>query len=505
MEQASTIRDELQAGQMLGRYQLLAVVGKGGMGQVWLARLRGARGFNRLVALKTLVTDPDNRERFERMMLEEARIASLIQHPNVVRTMELGEDEGLLYLVMEWVSGDSLRYLMKQAQALGTVPLRIAVHLVGQILRGLHAAHELRDPAGAPLGVVHRDVSPQNVLVTVDGEAKLLDFGIAKATNEEGSETITGEVKGKYTYMAPEQVMCGAVDRRTDLFAVGIILYEMTTGRHPFKRDTLGGTIHGIVSEEPVRPPSSVIRDFPLELERVILRALEKDPAARYPSAEDFRRELEEALPSQNPEATELEVRRFLGRSLGARERERRTAVHNAQAAGDATEPTTSKGHRVESGTSLRAISIDEEDDLPAEATPVTRAAVPFAKLEQPAPPRKRRYGLAAALIFAAAGAGFFVVRSPLTISWTSGSSAAPLSAASPVPVATPAATPAIAPSASASAPLVTPTTTVPTAAESASRAPKRPSTTTRRAPAKAAAKRKLVTDGDLIAPDYAR
>src|SRR6187551_1389899 len=198
--------------QTLGRYELLTAVARGGMGQVWAGRLRGARGFNKLVAIKTLLPMPGSEGRLESMLLEEARIAALIHHPNVVQTLELGEHESTLYLVMEWVDGEPLSFIMNRAEERGRMPLGIGVNLVGQTLRGLDAAHELTDEAGAALGVVHRDVSPHNVLVTYSGVAKLVDFGIAKATNQGSSSTQTGEVKGKFSCMAPEQIRCESVD-----------------------------------------------------------------------------------------------------------------------------------------------------------------------------------------------------------------------------------------------------------------------------------------------------
>src|SRR4051812_11995670 len=246
------------AHQTLGRYQLLVAVARGGMGQVWLARLQGARGFNKLVAVKTLLPGGHELARFESMLAEEARIASLIQHANVVHTMELGEHDGLLYLVMEWVDGEPLGFLLERAEKRGGMPREIAVALVSQVLSGLHAAHELADESG-PLGVVHRDVSPHNILVTYEGVAKLLDFGIAKATRQASSNTETGEVKGKFSYMAPEQILSGDVDRRCAVFAAGIVLYLLTTGKHPFKHHNTAAVIHAITTDDAVAPPSSLL------------------------------------------------------------------------------------------------------------------------------------------------------------------------------------------------------------------------------------------------------
>src|SRR4051812_47409559 len=209
------------AHQILGRYQLLVAVARGGMGQVWLARLQGARGFSKVVAIKTLLPNENDRARFEGMLAEEARLSSLVQHANVVHTIELGEHEGLLYLVMDWVDGEPLGFVHTRAQERGGMPLGVAVALVSQVLAGLHAAHELSDDNG-PLGVVHRDVSPHNILVTYAGVAKLRDSGMAKATEQPTGNADTGEIKGKFSYMAPEQILGAEVDRRCDIFATGI-------------------------------------------------------------------------------------------------------------------------------------------------------------------------------------------------------------------------------------------------------------------------------------------
>ncbi len=167
------------------------------------------------------------------MFLEEAQLASQIHHPNVVGTLELGEENSTLYLVMEWVDGESLSVVLAKAAESGGVPLPIAVNLIGQACQGLFAAHNLRDESGNLLGLVHRDVSPQNLLVSFSGTAKLVDFGIAKATHKVSGLTEAGEIKGKFAYMAPEQVRGHAIDARTDLFALGILLYLLTTGKHP--------------------------------------------------------------------------------------------------------------------------------------------------------------------------------------------------------------------------------------------------------------------------------
>jgi serine/threonine-protein kinase len=348
----------------LGRYQLLVSVARGGMGQVWLARLQGARGFNKVVAVKTLLPNESDRGRLEAMLAEEARLSALIHHANVVHTMELGEHEGMLYLVMEWVDGEPLSFLQSRAEERGGMPLGVAVALVSQVLAGLHAAHELCDETG-PLGVVHRDVSPHNILVTYDGVAKLLDFGIAKATQQASSTTTeAGEIKGKFSYMSPEQILGGEVDRRCDVFAIGIALYCLTTGKHPFKGDTTAALIHAIATGEPPLPPSSIVKDFPAALEQVLQKALEKDVDKRWRSAEEMRVALERAMPEAFGDKGRSALREFMERAVGDRKVARREAVRRAQLAANyrdsETRATLLQG-AADSAASLRAISISRD------------------------------------------------------------------------------------------------------------------------------------------------
>src|SRR5687768_14908981 len=223
---------DLGAGSILGRYELLAPIAKGGMAMVWAARLQGSRGFQKIVGIKTMLPSLGEDPAFEQMFLDEASLASQVRHPNVVEILDLGEQEGVLYLAMEWVDGEPLSQLLKRTLP-EPVPFPVAVRMALQACQGLHAAHELRNDAGELVGLVHRDVSPQNVLVTYGGVVKVVDFGVAKATGRVTAETSAGQVKGKIPYMSPEQATGGTVDRRTDVFAMGILLYMMTTGRHP--------------------------------------------------------------------------------------------------------------------------------------------------------------------------------------------------------------------------------------------------------------------------------
>ncbi|MDF2695735.1 MAG: serine/threonine protein kinase, partial [Labilithrix sp.] len=221
----------LAPGDRLDRYELLGVLAQGGMGTVWLARLTGKHGFERLVALKTILATYGNDRQFCDMFLDEARIAAQVDHENVARILEIGEDRGVLYHAMELVDGESLRRLYRDIRAVGApFPLAVALRIGADVCAGLHAVHELHGPDGMPLEVVHRDVSPQNILVTVRGTIKLIDFGVAKARERRTEDTTAGTLKGKIEYMAPEQARGERIDRRADVYAVGAVLYELLSG-----------------------------------------------------------------------------------------------------------------------------------------------------------------------------------------------------------------------------------------------------------------------------------
>jgi serine/threonine-protein kinase len=360
----STDPPSLYAGQSLGRYELLAPVAKGGMGQVWVARLRGARGFQKLVAIKTLLAVGEDSERLERMLFEEARIAGLIQHPNVVQTIELGEEQGTLYLAMEWVDGEPLSYLLAYCeQTNGSIPLLIAVNLVGQLLRGLQAAHDLNDASGESLGVVHRDVSPHNVLVSYSGVAKLVDFGIAKAMNQQVNSTSTGEIKGKFAYMAPEQILGNPVDRRADIFSAGIMLHLMTSGQHPFKNHRSVGVLHSITNSDPAARPSLLKPGYSRTLEAVVMRALEKNREQRWASADEMRLALQKAVPDAFAVGIDAEVEAFMTATCAERAVAKREAVRRMELQSDtrmaAARSLAMAGATAQSASSLRAVSVD--------------------------------------------------------------------------------------------------------------------------------------------------
>ncbi len=285
---------ELRPGHRLDRYELLCPIASGGMASVWLARLRGKRGFEKLFAIKTIRGELAEDPRFEAMFLDEARIASGIQHPNVAQILDLGEQDSVLYLVMEWVDGESLTRIRKLlAKRTAVLPVGVTLRLLADACAGLHAAHELRDDSGDLLGIVHRDVSPQNILVSSAGVVKLIDFGIAKANTRSQGETRTGVVKGKIQYLAPEQVKKERrIDRRTDVWALGACLRELVTGKVPYDGDDDLEVIRKLMADE-LPPPAEGV---PEPVVRVLDRCLVLDPDARFPTAMAMQRALESAM-----------------------------------------------------------------------------------------------------------------------------------------------------------------------------------------------------------------
>jgi serine/threonine protein kinase len=259
----------------------------------------------------------------------------------VVEISDLGEQDGVLYLAMEWIDGVPLNLLMKTAKPVGGVPLPIAVRIVMNACAGLHAAHELRDAKGQLVGLVHRDVSPQNILVTYDGVSKVVDFGVAKATAMGGGATVAGQLKGKVSYMAPEQVRGEAIDRRVDVFAMGIVLYALTTGKHPFRRETEAATMYTIASDEVVISPRKFLPDYPQSLEAVVLKALAKNANDRYATASEMQRALDQCFPVAERVNTDEDVGVFIGKLFGKKRDESRAALAEALVLADKQGPRT--------------------------------------------------------------------------------------------------------------------------------------------------------------------
>jgi serine/threonine-protein kinase len=314
---------EVRPGTRLGRYEILLGIAQGGMARVWAAKQRGHRGFSKVVAIKTILPSLAQDADFEAMFLDEARVAAGVHHPNVCEIFDLGEENRVLYLAMEWVHGDSLaRILRVKDPGSGDPPApqrlnaRIAARIISDACAGLHAAHELVDHTGQRLNVVHRDVSPQNILVSLDGNVKVTDFGVAKALGNTAQQTTVGQIKGKAAYMAPEQASGGRVDRRSDIFALGIVLYEVTTGKRPFHGSNQLETLKKLL-EGRFEPPSVVVPGYPRELESIVLRSMAMDPMQRFPTADRMRVALEEYLARSGPVVTQTQVGAVVRERIG--------------------------------------------------------------------------------------------------------------------------------------------------------------------------------------------
>jgi eukaryotic-like serine/threonine-protein kinase len=302
----------------IGRYLICEEIAAGGMASVHLGRLIGPAGFARTVAIKRLHPQFAKDPEFSLMLLDEARLAARIRHPNVVSTLDVIAEDDELLVVMEYVHGDALSRLWRATRARGgRVPPNVASAIVIDLLLGLHAAHEASDDDGRPLGIVHRDVSPQNVLVGSDGVARVVDFGVAKASSRLQT-TRDGQLKGKLAYMAPEQLLKQTVDRRTDVYAAGVVLWELLTGERLFESDDFGAIV-ALVLRGDAQPPSSIVSSLPPELDELVLRALASRSEQRFSSAREMARALERALPPLRAPAVGEWVEHTLGGELRAR------------------------------------------------------------------------------------------------------------------------------------------------------------------------------------------
>ena len=314
--------DDAQAEPRLGRYTVLRRLGKGGMGEVFLARQTGARGFERLVALKRILPQYSSNKHVVNMLIDEARICELINHPNVVRVLELDEADDSVFVVMEYVDGQALSRLMR---ALNKGKSRFdpleACYIVMQMLAGLHAAHVQKDAAGDPAHIIHRDVSPQNVLLTMDGQVKVIDFGIARA-RDRLEATSAGAIKGKLRYLAPEQARPSllegdALDARVDVFAAGIVLFELLAMRPRFSGRTDMDVMEAILAEkEPDLRKEGLVDD---ELQAILHKALAKDRTRRFKDAATFASQLRAYIYARDPGFSDERIAQLMGRAFSGR------------------------------------------------------------------------------------------------------------------------------------------------------------------------------------------
>jgi eukaryotic-like serine/threonine-protein kinase len=296
-------RTQSERAVSLGKYRVIAKLGTGGMAEVYLAVAQGAMNVNRLVVVKRLreeqAGDPSSRA----MFLDEARLAARLNHPNVIQTFEAGTEGGMYFLAMEYVEGQPFsRVLTKLKQDGRRLSPKMAARICADALAGLHYAHTLADFDGTPLSIVHRDVSPQNMMITYGGVTKIVDFGIAKAAGS--TQTAHGVFKGKVAFMAPEQVLGDSVDGRADLFAAGIVLWESLTGKHLMAADSPAKTLHNLMNKKIPRV-SELVMDVPAALDEIVAKSLERELDARYSSAKAMRDALEAFIAAEGGISTE--------------------------------------------------------------------------------------------------------------------------------------------------------------------------------------------------------
>jgi serine/threonine-protein kinase len=282
----------------LGKYELIARIGKGGMAQVYLARQRGPANFEKVVVVKTIHPHLAAKDSFIEMLLDEARIAALLKHPCVVDIYDLGLEDDTYFIAMEYLSGEPLLTVLR-AGRVKSRPLDVhgTARVIADVADGLHAAHELHDNAGHHLELVHRDVTPGNIVVLYNGQVKIVDFGIAKARGRLASETDARKLKGKLGYVSPEQIRGENADRRADIFALGVVMWEALTYRRLFRGNDPGTVLAAIVKEK-LRPPSSVRPEVPAALDAICMRALARQPDERYSTAQEMHSDLEAFLTS---------------------------------------------------------------------------------------------------------------------------------------------------------------------------------------------------------------
>ena len=320
-EAPPSTRDQSWRNDAFGPYQLIDRIAVGGMAEVFKAKRSGVEGFEKIVALKRILPHLSENKEFLDMFVDEAKMVAGLTHPNIVQIFDLGRIESSYYIAMEYVHGRDLRTTIRRARDKGLrMPLDLSLRVVSQVCAALEYAHRKKDARGRPMQIVHRDVSPQNILVTFEGNLKLADFGIAKAATK-ASTTDRGALRGKLLYMSPEQAWGRTIDRRSDVFSLGIVLYEMITEQKPFMGTGSEMTILEMVRKCVITPPREVNPRVPEALDRVIMKALARNPDERYQDAGQMQRGIEKIL-RERPPVTARDLARFLELLYDRQERE---------------------------------------------------------------------------------------------------------------------------------------------------------------------------------------
>jgi serine/threonine-protein kinase len=402
--------DRPLAGERFGKYQLVRELASGGMAEIFLSVYLGLEGFNRVVAVKRVLPQMTASTEFVQMFLDEARLAARLEHPNIVRTYEFGVEDGRYFMVMEYLAGEDLNAVLNRAAATGhQLPIQFVAEVASRVCAGLHFAHELLDAGGQPLGLVHRDVSPGNIVATYFGEVKLIDFGVAKAATNV-VRTRTGILKGKVAYMSPEQLRSRGVDRRSDVFSTGVVLWELLAGARLFARETDAATLYAILDDD---IPSVQARrpDVPDELARIVERALARAPEDRWATAEDMQLALDHFvarlshhdLAATGATAASADAgARGLARELEQLFGAERTGTKRAIAQGRALAANIAVMGRLQSD--LRAGPAGSFSE--AVTAQAVDSATPAVEPATPAPPRRSRVRIIAAIAVVAGALG---------------------------------------------------------------------------------------------------
>ncbi|EPX59150.1 serine/threonine protein kinase [Cystobacter fuscus DSM 2262] len=388
-----------QPGLTVGRYNLLTRLAVGGMAEIWLARQGGPQGFEKFIAIKRILDSLSSDADFVGMFLDEARLAAQLNHPHIVQIFDLGEEEGAYYIAMEYLPGENLASVARACTRQNKVlPLPLAVRIIAHAAEGLAYAHAKLGPDGALLGIVHRDVSPQNILVTYEGLVKVLDFGIAKAATRE-SQTMAGQVRGKAAYMSPEQARGQLLDARSDIFSLGIVLFELVTGTRLFPSMEPLAAMNTLAGETPLPVAHERNPRVPESLSRIISRALARQPGQRFISARHFQAALEEWLRAQ-PEVPDCSELSSYMTDLFADRIQERARLLEAARSGDLT-PSSAR----------RVVGrLQSSASMPGRVLGTRELTV-----EQPAPSRRPRWpwiaGAAVLSLLALSGGLFFALR----------------------------------------------------------------------------------------------
>ncbi len=396
--------DPLAPGRRVGKYEVVSRLAMGGMAEIYLARATGIEGFEKHVVLKRILPQFAENETFVRLFLNEARIAATLDHPNIGSVYDIGQTDGAYFFTMEYLHGEDTGHILTElAKRSARIPLEHALAIIVGVASGLHFAHDKRGMDGQPMGIIHRDISPSNVVVTYDGGVKLVDFGIAKVTAH-AEFTGTGALKGKIAYMSPEQCAAQPLDRRSDIFSLGVLLYEITTQTRLFKGETEVATLNN-VREARVPPPSSRLRGYPPELETIVNKALARLPKDRYATGRELQLAIESFAQKNGLSLSNAQLGEWMEKTLGRKREPWRDAPRSTWSiAVPETTPSAIPG------------SIRSHDQRPAPPTTLeTPSAIEQGRIDR----RKQRHrGLALAAAVVLLGAGAVGAKLALS-SWT--------------------------------------------------------------------------------------